>query len=98
MLRQLQADANRREAPETLTYIDINKSLNGAAPAIDSTGFEELFNNDPELAKYVDGYDQIGLRLKTTAPQQPDNAVDMQEPKADLSGIAKSTAKRRLNK
>jgi hypothetical protein len=97
MLRQLQADANRREAPETIPYTAINNSLNGA-PAIDGIGFGELFKNDPELSKYVDGYDNVGIRLKTTAPQQPDNAVDMQEPKADLSGIAKSTAKRRLNK
>jgi hypothetical protein len=106
-LKFFQADADNREAPESISFVALNNAIQANDPAgyINGEEFARRFEEDPTLQQYVDGYDENGVRLKTIAPQQPPSQEPEitqtpmdSKPSGNISSMAKKAAKRGLKK
>jgi hypothetical protein len=60
--------AANRNGGKRLDWAAVNASLPDGTPTVDSANFKGLFDNDPEIKKYVHGFDGTGIDLAVTNP------------------------------
>jgi len=63
--------ANEKGVAGKLTWDAINNSVPKGTPALSYASFKTIFDKDPEIKKYVHGYDGTGIDLATDKAAGP---------------------------
>jgi soluble cytochrome b562 len=69
------AAANEKGVAGKLTWDAINSRVPKGTPAISYDSFKTIFDQDPDIKKYVHGFDGTGIDLNTKKKQGPEGEV-----------------------